>query len=117
MNKELVYIPTKIVDERFYHTKEFCLDSYGSKRLMNYLGNGEWVGEGGVTDNITHWLKPREAYVFTTEELKQLLSDVFDAGKYEDYKDISFDGGENYETIRIVKDKQEYIENLLNKEK
>jgi len=46
-----------------------------------------------------------EGYFFTPEELKQLLSDTFDAG---------WDGkGEFW----LDKKKEEYIENLLNKEK
>ena len=54
--------------------------------------------------------------------LKQILSQstplipeiekAFDAGQFEEYKEISFDGGENYETVRIIKEKEEYISNL-----
>lgn len=54
--------------------------------------------------------------------LKSLLSNsiplipeiekAFDAGQYEEYKTISYDGGENYESILIKKEKQEYISNL-----
>ena len=55
-------------------------------------------------------------------ELKEILSKsiplipeiekAFDAGQSEEYKDISFDGGENYETVRIIKEKQDYLSNL-----
>lgn len=114
MNKQTVYVPTKVVDEGFYHTKEFCLDSYGGKRLMNYLGNGEWVDEGGVTDNITHWLKSTEAYVFTPEEFEQLLSDAFNAGHNRGYNLACC---EAVNSDCLTPTKEEYIENLLNKEK
>ena len=40
------------------------------------------------------------------------IEKAFDAGQFEEYKEVSFDGGENYETIRVVKEKQEYISNL-----
>jgi hypothetical protein len=40
------------------------------------------------------------------------IEKAFDAGQFEEYKEISFDGGENYETVRIVKEKQDYISNL-----
>lgn len=41
-----------------------------------------------------------------------ILEQAFDAGQFEEYKNISFDGGENYETVRIIKEKEEYISNL-----
>ena len=54
--------------------------------------------------------------------LKQILSQstplipeiekAFDAKQFEEYKEISFDGGENYETVITIKEKQEYISNL-----
>lgn len=52
-----------------------------------------------------------QGYVFTPEELKQLLSDAFDAGNKSGlagYSNISY---------HTQYDKQQYIENILNKEK
>lgn len=55
-------------------------------------------------------------------ELKQILSQstplipeiekAFDAGQYEEYKEISLDGGETYETFKIINEKEDYISNL-----
>jgi hypothetical protein len=61
-------------------------------------------------------------YLGEINALKQILSQstplipeiekAFDAGQFEGYEEISFDGGENYETVRIIKEKQDYISNL-----
>lgn len=40
------------------------------------------------------------------------IEKAFDAGQFEEYGEVSFDGGENYETIRVTIEKQEYISNL-----
>jgi hypothetical protein len=93
MNKiQTVYIPTSIstsklqvgtIDERDYY-KGF--------------------------DKITN-VNEVERFVFTPEELKQLLSDTFDAGNKSGlagYSNISY---------HTQYDKQQYIENFLNKEK
>lgn len=82
MNKQTVYIPTKVED--------ICNPDV----VLATIGN---------TDIFMH---EKEAYVFTPEELKQLLSDAFDAGHR------ICKGGFLY-----IPSKREYIENLLNKEK
>jgi len=117
MNKQLqtVYIPIKVEDE--LPEREVIAINDVNDTLVGYL---EQVGysvkcESEETQllNVTHWLKSTQAYVFTPDELKQVLSDTFDAGQYEEWKDVSYDGGENYETVKIVKNKEQYIENLL----
>jgi len=82
MNKQLqiVYIPTKVEDELpENNTNIFCLDDNGFEtevlfengKFYVYYSNEERIEK----DNVTHWLKPTEEYVFTPEELKQLLEE------------------------------------------
>jgi len=124
MNKQLqtVYIPTKAEINNLPNNNVFCISEEfngiaAGKLDLNSKGIVACDTDtiGCTVNYISHWLKPTQAYVFTPEELKQLLSDTFDAGQYEEWKDVSYDGGENYETVKIVKDKEQHIENLLKK--
>jgi hypothetical protein len=96
MNKQTVYIPIEI-------TKEFW-KKFDSGEIPDYeiisCSNGERLDE---------WVDSKEGYFFTPEELKQLLSDTFDAGNKSGlagYSNISH---------HTQYDKQQYTENLLNK--
>jgi len=95
MNKKTVYIPIKIEDELpkeldlvifiaqvpFNHqfkifddgstTMEFVFKGWLENEKYLIHGLGEELLEG----KITHWFKPKESFVFTPKELKQLLKD------------------------------------------
>jgi hypothetical protein len=107
MNKQLqtVYIPTNVEDE--LSEREVIAINDANDTLVGYL---EQVGysvkcESEETQllNVTHWLKSTQAYVFTPDELKQLLSDTFDKGR-----DYQRDFG-------VINSKETYIEKLLKK--
>ena len=74
----------------------------------------EWKNKYGNEDTPSS----SEANILLNKTLSQstpLIPEIekaFDAGQFEEYKEISFDGGENYETIRVIKEKQDYIANL-----
>jgi hypothetical protein len=110
MNKQTVYIPTKVEDELPPNNLNvFCLDDNNFETEVVFEDGVFYVyysGEERVQkDNVTHWLKPTEAYVFTQEDLEQLLSDTFRAG--ENY--------ENYCNYHDAPDENKYIENFLKK--
>ena len=91
MNKQIVYLPAKV---------EEGLDSAFATN-----GKGErliYVTQDLISkDSYLHWLKPTEGYFFTTEELKQLLSDAFDKGR-----DYQRDFG-------VINSKETFIENFF----
>lgn len=80
INKQTVYIPTKVEDEL---PDESC--------KTGIIKNGEfdfayWIKDFNTFDHhksgvhhkqseISHWLKPTEAYVFTPEEFEKMLQD------------------------------------------
>jgi len=125
MNKlQTVYIPTKVEDELPELDKsvftlntmikgrvKFPPEDNGENISINCrkttIPNGceSWYDEnnfGTMYSKVHTWLKPTEAYIFTQEELKQVLSDAFDAGNKRGY-------GYDSDT------REEYIENFLNK--
>jgi hypothetical protein len=113
IKKQTVYVPTKVDDD--FPRKEVCgISDDDETMLVGYIRNTEFSQTGyEISDDeqsltsITHWLKPTEGYFFTPEELKQLLSDTFDAGNKSGlagYSNISY---------HTQYDKQQYIENLL----
>jgi hypothetical protein len=88
MNKQTVYIP---------------VSDLNSSELI--------VCNEGIENSCLDRVKIVEAFVFTPEKLKQLLSDTFDAGNKSGlagYSNISH---------HTQYEKQQYIENFLNKEK
>ncbi len=123
MNKQTIYIPTEILEESLFTTQEVD-EECNKPDLQNWVDNGQLdclidEEQGGIigyihhhhieriTNKLNQQLLKKEAYIFTPEELKQLLSDAFKAG--ENY--------ENQNNYFNAPDEQEYIENLLNKEK
>jgi hypothetical protein len=122
MNKlQTVYIPTKTEDDLpkksckcgIIKKGEFDL-SYFIKAPSYELFDHVKSGLSHTQSEITHWLKPTEAFVFTPEELKQLLSDIFDAGIDWITDTSDFPMGN---CKKQFSNKVEYIENILNKEK
>jgi len=131
--KQIVYIPIKVEDELPEIDKQvFTLNTMIPGRVMYPpKDNGEnkninrriseipdkceqWYDEnnfGMLYSKVNTWLKSTEAYVFTPEELKQLLSDTFDAGYDYGYDSANMDEGYSLN----YKSKEEYIENFLNK--
>lgn len=58
------------------------------------------------TNNVTHWLKPVEQYIFTPDELKELLEKTFDeCDKWKGYVTYS----------ELEEKKQTYINSILEK--
>jgi hypothetical protein len=77
IEKQIVYIPTKVEDELpeedgrygIKVNKDNCIDS-------SYIELGEWdIEKQAKLLKVKVWLKPTEIYAFTPEELKQMLED------------------------------------------
>jgi len=109
---QTVYIPTKVEDELpkmqgYYKTVEEGSSYFDGNSWFEFYGSGKKCFP-------EHWLKPTEAFVFTSEELEQLLSDVFDSGK--GIGIISYQPqGHTLDKELYDERKEEYIENILNK--
>lgn len=79
MKTQTIYIPTRVEDE--------LPEKEGHYRIEGAMESAYWHNEGkhwnrkDSFNQPTHWLKPTEAFVFTPDELKQLLSDAFDKGE------------------------------------
>ncbi len=104
MNKQLqtIYIPTKVEDSKFLpeinyvfitKNKDVFQDRFDKEQILEQLPQKMGFD----------LLKPTEAYIFTPDELKQLLSDTFDKGR-----DYQRDFG-------VLNSKEIYIEKLLKK--
>lgn len=75
MKTQTVYIPT-IVGEKIPEYTNVIVScdegvSFNQVKYYNSFIKDEF-------NLVTHWLKPKEAYVFTKEELKKLLEDYTD---------------------------------------
>ena len=132
MNKlQTVYIPTKVKDELpKITTTSIPEDKWGVHESHSCLEHGCKYGykdcpvEIGLTkqkypcefcgDEFHPEMEKKEGYFFTPEELKQLLSDTFDASRKKHWI-----GGRNFgndENMALDFDNaEEYIENFLNK--
>ncbi len=83
MNKlQTVYIPIKTEDELPKNSCKCGIIKKGEFDLSYFIKAPSYElfdhVRSGLSHNqseITHWLKPTEAYVFTPEELKQLLEE------------------------------------------
>jgi hypothetical protein len=90
------------------------------------------VENEGIHNSCLDRVKLVEAFVFNKEELKQLLFDAFDAGtksvilQITNNDDNTIGYSKGFTTKKIgeliephvrIRDKEEYIENFLNKEK
>lgn len=105
---QTVYIPTKVEDE--------LPDTYESQfeLIANQHKNLGWFNKNVSREHMgaTHWLKPTEAFVFTPEELKQVLSNAWNDGR----NGTEFTGNFPFTSNRYVNHSpEEYIENFLNK--
>lgn len=127
MNKQTIYIPTKVeeelpdilksvvtisnIDKLSVHQRVDAEVYKNDLNTLKELHDKNGFLNFGDDSFVKKWLKLTEAYVFTPEELKQLLSDAFDAGTK--YGDVNCEfGGETR-----LPNKQDYIKNFLNKEK
>jgi hypothetical protein len=75
IEKQLVYIPVDVEKEL---PKQYSFTISTKNEQMKYGEIHKECGEyrcGSLSKEITHWLKPTEAYVFTPEQLKQLLEE------------------------------------------
>lgn len=86
-NKQIVHIPVKVEDEL---PKENCkvgiiingefdfayFIRYNDQK--NFIFDHHKSGLHHKQKDITHWLKPTDVFVFSPEELKQLLEDYTD---------------------------------------
>lgn len=66
-----------------------------------------------LIDSLDDYLIKTKVYLFTPEELKQLLYNSFEAGYNYGYDSANMDEGYSVN----YKNKEQYIENLLNKKK
>lgn len=80
--KQTVYIPTKVENELPNNSCKCGIIKKGVFDLSYFIKAPSYQVfdhvKSGLHHNqseITHWLKPTEAYVFTPEELKQLLEE------------------------------------------
>ena len=77
---ETVFRKVKVEDERtpeFYRDRLFILK--GEVRdVGDYFGDGVFYSqvETKTTQEVTHWLKPQEAFVFTSEQLNEYTATV-----------------------------------------
>jgi hypothetical protein len=105
--KQTIYIPTKVEDE-LPEEDTFYLCKIGFNVIKQIeLFKGIFINEEGnenidddtdikditpYKSSITEWFKPTEAYVFTPEELKQLLEEytntIVENAKVEYKKDL-----------------------------
>lgn len=110
ITKKLIYIPIDVNEVKFYHETQFCLKD-NQKDICDYLGDEKYYSHDEAkitTQEITHWLKPIEQYVFSEIELKELLEKTFDAGEIWEYS--------NWKVGILNKpDKQTFINSILDK--
>ena len=81
MKKQTIYIPTKVEDELpesvgWYDVLERTLKMDADRM---YFDGTDFINKKPFT--ITHWIKETESHVFTTEELKEQLSNSFQCGR------------------------------------
>jgi hypothetical protein len=87
ITKTTVYVPVKVEDEKpKYGSKEFTIDSKNRKSVHHiieildenkdlYDKNG-FLNFGEDNSYVTHWLKPQESFVFTTEQLNEYTASI-----------------------------------------
>jgi hypothetical protein len=77
--KQTVYLPVKVEDE--LPDKNYSDELHSDCGLVGFENGvfGKWNNIKGIWDypiKVKTWLKPQKAFVFTQEQLNQLLSDV-----------------------------------------
>ncbi|XAI97318.1 hypothetical protein [Leptolyngbya phage Lbo-JY46] len=86
MKKKTVYIPVKVEDEKpEYDSKEFTIDSKNRKSVHHYIQvpkNHTWYDKNGFLNfgedsYVTHWLREKKLFVFTSEQLEEVLSNFY----------------------------------------
>lgn len=81
--KQTVYLPIKVEDELPENNKNvFCLISDGFETELVFEDGVFRLYEGGdcyeyEKENVSHWLKPQELFVFTPEQLNEYTDKLF----------------------------------------
>lgn len=77
-NKQTVYLPVKVEDE--FPNGECVMISQTHDMLVGYPadvdGEIQADDEHQILSHITHWLKPKEIFVFTPEQLNEYTANV-----------------------------------------
>lgn len=129
MNKQIVYIPTKVQDELPLDSNKNIADYYTTNEGIMWKRKASeiWYKPGmSIADPHNQpkcWMKPIEGYFFTEEELKQLLEKTFVAGENYNQDNNKAENERIYSAnntgVEARKNKyfskEEYIKNFLNK--
>lgn len=113
IQKQAVYLPVKVEDELPENNKNvFCLTSDDFETELVFEDGVFRVYEGGdcyENENVTHWLKSQEAFVFTPEQLNEYTANVIEQALETAAENAETLLWQNNEDLEIVANRVDYI--------
>lgn len=80
------------------------------KYIIVYKNNAENIGiNSGLRKTYAAKVEMLELIKRELQSPKEEIRKAFEAGQKVEYKDISFDGGDTYESVAIIQDVEEYL--------